>query len=462
MLRIRQPVTRSAERAYVLDVLLGEFLGLEYGAEIEQRGDVEISLAADARRRLILPDVLFAVAPGAWLARESLPARPVARLTVDDRALAERIGERDVRCLYGGIAGPLIRDHGDVVQLGFDLLGSAFFMLTRYEEVAAPVADAHERFPASASLAAEEGFLRRPVVNEYVEVLWWLLQRLWPRLKRRRHTFRVLPTHDVDTPLCAAHTFRAAVRTAAGDIVRRRDAVLAARRLAATAAAKRGSRSLDPCDTFELLMGLSERHGLTSGFFFMGGGSHPAYDGTYSLDEPWVRALLRRIHSRGHELGLHPSYDTFRSSDATRSELETLKRACGEESIEAPLRGGRQHYLRWQNPTTWQIWEDLGFEYDSTLGFADAAGFRCGVCSEYPVFNLTTRCGLTLRERPLVAMDRTVLDYQGLREERALEELLELRRRCRLFDGDFTLLWHNSVLQTRRERRLYTDVLAAR
>jgi len=41
-------------------------------------------------------------------------------------------------------------------------------MLTRYEEVVKSVKDEHERFPARASLAYREGFLMRPIVNEYL------------------------------------------------------------------------------------------------------------------------------------------------------------------------------------------------------------------------------------------------------------------------------------------------------
>ena len=82
------------------------------------------------------------------------------------------------------------------------------------------------------------------------------------------------------------------------------------------------------------------------------------------------------------------------------------------------------------------------------------------MCFDYPVFNLRTRRQLSLRERPLVAMDRTLVAYMELRPEELLEEVAELKRRCRLFQGDFTLLWHNSMLVTRRERRLYSDALA--
>ena len=65
------------------------------------------------------------------------------------------------------------------IQLGLDIFGSVFFMITRYEEVVKSDRDEYDRFPAAASLAYQEGFLDRPIVNEYLEILWTCMKRLW-------------------------------------------------------------------------------------------------------------------------------------------------------------------------------------------------------------------------------------------------------------------------------------------
>lgn len=123
--------------------------------------------------------------------------------------------------------------------------------------------------------------------------------------------------------------------------------------------------------------------------------------------------------------------------------------------------GSRQHYLRWENPTTWQILDEVGIAYDTTLGFADHIGFRCGTCREFPVFNLKTRQALRLRERPLVVMDVTMLTskYMGLQPEEALEQIRWLADKCRLYGGNFGLLWHNTILVEEFQRKLYLSCL---
>jgi len=71
------------------------------------------------------------------------------------------------------------------------------------------------------------------------------------------------------------------------------------------------------------------------------------------------------------------------------------------------------------------------------------------------VFDVAAREPLPLRERPLVAMETAALDRLGLTHEQAAHRLASLREACRRFGGQFTLLWHNSLLATRRARRLY-------
>jgi hypothetical protein len=200
---------------------------------------------------------------------------------------------------------------------------------------------------------------------------------------------------------------------------------------------------------------------LRSSFNFMTDRSAGMIDGNYSINEPWIRKLLRCISERGHEVGIHPSYNTFRSPERVRGEFHVLLKVAETEDIVQREWGGRQHYLRWEAPTTWQAWENSGIDYDATLSFADRIGFRCGVCYEYQVFNLRTRAVLRLRERPLVVMEDSALGkrYMGLAFEQARREIGRLKERCKLFDGDFALLWHNTRLVDEHERELYRSIL---
>jgi hypothetical protein len=421
VIRLSHPRGYASERRYAADVLLGELLGLDVECIEEERDDVELTLPGHTGS-LLLPDAFFATAARDWLTERSLPREPLHRLN-------------DL---------PLLFDR--------DLFGGAFFLLTRYEEAVLAQRDDHGRFLASASLAAREDFLERPLVNEYAELLWRDLYATWPRLERRSRAFRVMPSHDVDIPFCGHSGLADRFRRAAGDVVKRRDPPLALRRLVGAS---------DLYDTFEFLMDTSERNGVRSTFFFLAGHKpeNRVGDG-YSLDDPRVRSLLRRIHDRGHEIGLHGSYASHDEPTRLHAELGELRRACSEEGIEQDAWGGRQHFLRWSG-RLWEAYEEAGLAYDASLSFADHPGFRAGICWEYPVFDLWGRRPLPVRERPLVAMDASLLQYMRLDDAATLARLAALKETCRRWEGDFTLLWHNDRLFWRGARRAYQYALAA-
>lgn len=219
---------------------------------------------------------------------------------------------------------------------------------------------------------------------------------------------------------------------------------------------------LDPYDTFDLIMDATESLGARSAFYFIAGRTAGRLDGDHDLRDPWVMGLVRRVAERGHEVGLHPSYGSFRDPAQVRRELERLLAAADELGVGQDEWGGRQHFLRWEAPTTWRAWADAGLAYDSSLGYADRVGFRSGTCHEHEVFDLRARRRLPLRERPLVVMEATLLErkYMGLGHEAAVETARRLRATCERFGGDFTLLWHNSYLLTAADRQAFRRVIA--
>jgi hypothetical protein len=458
-LEIEAPGSYEAERRYILGVVLGDRLGLDWRLRLQQRTDVRIMLGGDTTRCVVLPDVLFATPPAAWLAPSSLPPAPLPWGEASEITPGLRLP-----VLYGATSrdGSLLERRPDAVELSVDVFGGCFFMLSRYEEIAVPTRDAYGRFAASYSIGHREGFLGLPIVDAYVELLWSALQRLWPRLRRRPRQFRIALSHDVDKPLASAGRSAARLmRQLAGDAIVRRDPRLMARRLRTSAVSNGTDHRRDPYNTFDLLMDVSERHGIASAFYFLALEQPSDRDGHYTLDDPWIESLLQRIHARGHEIGLHPSFDSHLDPERIRTEFARLRHAAERQGISQDRWGGRQHFLRWENPTTWSNWEAAGLDYDSTLGYADDIGFRAGTCHEFPAFHLLERRPLRLQERPLHVMDVTLFDRMKLAPDAALEAVAALARECRRYGGTLSLLWHNSSLAGDRQKRWYDALIAS-
>lgn len=361
----------------------------------------------------------------------------------------------------GDLPTPLITPIDRGMYVAYDILGLTYWMLSRQEELWRTDLDEHGRFPATSSHAYRHGYLERPVVDEWLHILGQVIQRTWPGIELKKHSFSMRVSHDVDHP--SRYGFRSLpslVRSMAGDLIKRRafkNAMLAPWiRMKTRSQLQRA----DPYNTFDWIMDVSEQHGLQSAFYFICGHTDP-HDTDYQPEHPVIRHLMRRIHQRGHEIGLHPSYGTYQKPQLILKEYDRLRTVCAEEGIEQIEWGGRMHYLRWRHPTTLRAWDDAGMNYDSTLGYADRAGFRSGTCYEYPAFDPSVQEALTLRLRPLIAMDCTVMGYMGLgTSEAALEKFLELNKICSAVRGCFTLLWHNSLLETEAERLIYQRTIA--
>src|SRR3954447_13570280 len=144
------PRGHEAERAYTVRAVLGALLGVEHTAEA---GDVDSWELRVGDAVVHVPDVLFAAPEEQWLS----------------------------------------------LELGGDLFGTAFLLLTRYEETAIAERDEHDRFPVTATRSD----LDRPQADDAAETLWRQLREAAPRLERREPAFRVVPSHDVDYPFAS-------------------------------------------------------------------------------------------------------------------------------------------------------------------------------------------------------------------------------------------------------------------
>lgn len=451
MLRVTFPSTWRPERCWISAVVLGEFLGLAYELAFDGAGTTRIS--ADGKT-LVLSDAFFAGC--------AQPTGPARRWKPVESGLAPKLCEPDLPIMFGA-PGFSIGAGGDAT-LELDVFGSAFFMLSRHEESTNGERDAHGRFPAAASLACHLDCLHRPIVDEYVEILWAALQRLWPRLERKSRQARTFISCDVDLPFDPAC---ASLRRLGRRLLSRawRDKSLAS--LPATFGNYRevqsGNLGRDPYwQALSWMMDVNEQAGNQLTFNFIPEPTDPAMDIAPGVNEPCMRTLLRNVHARGHLVGVHPGYNTYRHPAAFAQSVATIRRVMDEEHIRQDTLGGRQHYLRWDVRTTARLWESNAMCYDSTLSYATTAGFRTGTCREYSMFDLATRAQLALKQRPLVVMETAVIDDANMglgHSERALATMQRYKRVCELFNGDFTLLWHNSSFDDKAAQAMYLDVI---
>ena len=53
------------------------------------------------------------------------------------------------------------------------------------------------------------------------------------------------------------------------------------------------------------------------------------------------------------------------------------------------------------------------------------------------------------------------INYMNLNSEDTYNYIVDLKRECQKYNGNFTLLWHNTELFSQEQRALYTSILDA-
>lgn len=459
MIKVKIPKVCLNEQRYILNILLNEFLGLSFQVETHDCATIEITHSS-FDEKLTLDSSFFQLANEGWLAPESMPNLPLIQWKPENDGIDVDLISKEIPVLYGK-SGIVKRDKH--WHLNVDIFGSAFFMLSRYEELVTLDRDSHNRFPAWASTADKAGFLDRPIVNEYLEIFWGCISLLWPFLQRKKQSSENFITCDVDWPFNPAYYFfKSMIKVTAQKIIKEYALISAVKILSKFCLNKLGVKIKDEFrENLSWMMDVNEQAGNKIAFYFITYNTSPL-DTVENFDSLKMRLLFKEISSRGHEIGIHPGYETFNNSVNFDKTVKKLKRILIEEGVQQEKIGGRQHYLCWSPVQTALLWEKHQLEYDSTLAFADKSGFRCGVCYEFTMYDTLNRKPFKLKQRPLLVMECTVIAsrYEGLGySEESLARFNLFKKRAKMFNGTFTLLWHNSYFEHKKDKEFYTELI---
>lgn len=436
-LNIKVPENNKKEREYIIDLIISEMLGVEYSIEFTETEYYEFSFGEN--KTLKFKDCFFIKFPdpSSYLTNKNIPnsIHFVTNEFTTEEKMPAIFGNEDLSISE------------NVIISGFDLFSSAFFMLTRWEEYVCKERDEHNRFNEKESLAVKNNFIYRPVVNEYIEFFWNALKSLDYSGERKKMNFDILLTHDVDDLVKWRKP-----KIYLEDVYLNLKKPISILRITKSFISTLINKKNDPFNTWDYLMDQSERINKKAHFFFMTGGNSK-YDNRFKIDSPKAKELIAKIHSRKHKIGIHPSYNSYNNQELFKNEKDRLEKVFDKEKI----LGGRQHYLRFEIPGTWQLLEDQGLEWETTLTYGKTSGFRCGICYPFAVFNVVTREKLDLIEKPLIFMEQTFIGYQKLSPNEMKDIALSLLKEVKKYNGLFVLLWHNSSFNTPNMLR-YKDV----
>jgi len=196
----------------------------------------------------------------------------------------------------------------------------------------------------------------------------------------------------------------------------------------------------DPYWMFDEFYEIEKKYNIISSYYILLDDKEKIMKYNYKL----LLKLLKKLNVRNNEIGFHAGIETCNSSTKFENELKNYKKLINREKDNI---GCRQHYLKFDVKKTWDIQNEVGINYDTSLAFPERVGFRAGTSKPFKVFSLVKNKEINLWEIPLIVMDVSLLSskYMNLTVDEALNKVKKIIDIVDKYNGVFSLLIHNSV-----------------
>ena len=321
--------------------------------------------------------------------------------------------------------------------LPFDPFAASFYLLSRYEEYLPYMKDLYGRFDAAESIAFQQGFLHKPVVNIWVKKIKQIIQDKYPKFETNEPKYEFIPTIDID----AAYSYRLKgfLRTLGGylkslskfniaEIIERTKVLL-------------GSIP-DPFDTYEYQMEIQKAYELNPIYFIL--------FADYGLNDKNIptyhRSFQSLIKTLGDyaDVGIHPSFTSNSVSGKLQKEIKNLSHVLNKEITKS-----RQHFLKLHLPETYRNLISMDITDEYTMGYASQVGFRASICSSFLFYELEMDVVTNLRIHPFAVMEGTLKDYLNIEAKDVMSHVKPLIDEVKAVNGTFISLWHNDSLSNK-------------
>ena len=371
------------------------------------------------------------------------------RLNYSDREISEddffirpaallfesHIGEQPTECFELNYHKAFFETSGD---FPFDIFAAVFYLVSRYEEYLPHEKDEYGRYAHTESLAHKEGFLQQPLVNIWLQEFKKALQKKFPALAFRYHSFKFLPTYDIDSAWSYLH--KGWKRNTGGLLrsVLKGQWSMAGKRLRVLQ-----GKEKDPFDAYEWLDSLHLYCRMKAYYFFLAAGKQKGVDKNISPSKQAMQDLVQYHASGGYRVGVHPSWQSGDEEQLLKEEIEWMEWLTDQKIIRS-----RQHFIRFSLPDSYRKLIKYGIEQDFSMGYGSINGFRASIASSFYWYDLEKEETTTLRLFPFCFMDANAFYEQNYTAGRAMNELMHYYRLIRKVNGLMVTVWHNSFLGT--------------
>lgn len=329
-------------------------------------------------------------------------------------------------------------------DLPFDIFAASFYLLSRYEEYLPHVKDQYGRFPASESLAEQEGFLQKPVVDVWAYKFREVLKQRFPDLNEKNREF------SVQTIIAVEHAFsyrnKGFVRSLVGmfmDLVilqfgKVLDRIQVLLRL-----------KKDPFNIFEDLIQLIKQHNLKLMFLFQLS-DFTVHDRNINPNRMPHRSVIKYVADYT-KVGLVLGYYALQNIKTLRKEKLRL-----EEIVHSPLQAVLNSKYNLGLPEHYNNLTELEIPDDYSMGYPEAYGFRAGTCTPFLFYDINTEVTTPLKIHPYV-LNSNVLEKESA--EKMKNEVAKIMQDVKSVAGNFNAVFKNQDFSDYSDKELYYSFL---
>lgn len=334
--------------------------------------------------------------------------------------------------------------HDKTSALPFDVFAAIFYLISRYEEYLNDPRDTHGNYIFTNSILYKLNVLDTPLVEQWIELLKDALAKNFPSIQFKNHKSKFGLSFDID--VAYAYKNRSAAILASGFIKKMfslnfgdaKDQLLALL-----------NRKEDMYDTYQYIFSSIKN---TNSIFFFDMGRYGRFDKNPSYKNKKFRHLIQSISEKAL-VGIHPSYTSNSKSNLVTTEKNKLQQITGK-----PVTASRQHYLKLNLPSTYNLLISNNIVEDFTMGYSGYYGFRAGTCNSFLFFDLVNDRQTQLRLYPFAYMEVTFNNYLNLTIDEAKKIISKLVETVKKYNGTFIPLWHNSTLCNCKEWKGWREV----
>ncbi len=352
-----------------------------------------------------------------------------------------RLGKEYIPFLFSP-PGPIFYNSEASIRINKDIISSAFYFLTCWQEYADDkIMIPGDRYDYKSSLQYYWNFAELPVVDRYCFMFQISLEnvlkkfakfRKWPN----KSLFAMTISHDIDywdfwtkdyldlniqmnkkrikdTPVKSLYKI-------IGHYINKKF-------------------FYDPASIIMKIKRMESLFYAKSTYFLLTGTQNLDKRQEYFFD-PQIREEISKI-MHDNDIGLHGTKVAAYDQDTLTEQLINLKNAGFS------CYGYRNHYLSFDYQKSFQILENAGLKYDATLGFWENIGYRAGISFPFFPFNIKENRPFRILEIPLVLMDTTIHSNKAMNLSlwKSMMKIKRLILASRKNNSHFSVLWHNTV-----------------